>query len=53
MERKYYSDGEGKPPIWIRPILDKKEMTDIEFFYFMDMLDFCICRENGRSALST
>lgn len=40
MEKKYYSAGVGKPPIWIQPILDKKEMTDIDFFHFTDMLDW-------------
>lgn len=40
MEKKYYSSGEDKPPIWIQPILDKKEMTDIDFFHFTDMLDW-------------
>ena len=40
MERKYYSVGQGKPPIWIQPILENKEMTDIDFFHFTDMLDW-------------
>ena len=40
MERKYYTAGEGKPPIWIQPILEKGEMTDIDFFHFTDMLDW-------------
>lgn len=40
MEKKYYSGGVGKPPIWIQPILEKKEMFDIEFFHFTDMLDW-------------
>lgn len=40
MERKYYSGGVEKPPIWIQPILEKKEMFDIDFFHFTDMLDW-------------
>ena len=26
MERKYYSGGEGKPPIWIQPIIEEGKM---------------------------
>ena len=40
MERKYYSGGEGKPPIWIQPIIENGRMSDIEFFYFTNMLDW-------------
>lgn len=40
MERKYYSGGVEKPPVWIQPILEKKEMFDIDFFHFTDMLDW-------------
>ena len=40
MGRKYYNGGVGMPPIWIQPILEKKEMFDIDFFHFTDMLDW-------------
>lgn len=39
-ERKYYTAGEGKPPIFIQSIIAEKRMTDIDFFYFTDMLDW-------------
>ena len=40
MERKYYSGGEGKPPIWIQPIIESGRMYDQDFFRFTDMLDW-------------
>ncbi len=39
MERTYYR-GEGKPPIWIQPIIEKGRMFDLDFFHFTDMLDW-------------
>lgn len=38
--KKYYNRGVEMPPIWIQPILEKKEMFDIDFFHFTDMLDW-------------
>ena len=40
MERKYYSGGDGKPPIWIQPIIESGKMYDQDFFRFTDMLDW-------------
>ena len=40
MERKYYSGGEGKPPIWIQPIIENGRMFDTDFFNFTNMLDW-------------
>lgn len=40
MERKHYSGGEEKPPIWIQPIIEDGRMSDIDFFHFTDMLDW-------------
>lgn len=40
MERKYYSGGEGKPPIWIQPIIENGRMFDADFFNFTNMLDW-------------
>ena len=40
MERKYYTGGEGKPPIWIQPIIESGKMYDLDFFHFTDMLDW-------------
>lgn len=40
MERKYYTGGEGKPPIWIQPIIENGKMYDLDFFHFTDMLDW-------------
>lgn len=40
MERKYYSGGDGKPPIWIQPIIESGKMHDQDFFHFTDMLDW-------------
>ena len=34
MERKYYSGGDGKPPIWIQPIIESGKMYDQDFFHF-------------------
>lgn len=38
--RKTYTGGEGKPPIWIQPIIEKGSMHDLDFFHFTDMLDW-------------
>lgn len=40
MERKCYSGGEGKPPIWIQPIIESGKMFDTDFFNFTNMLDW-------------
>lgn len=40
MERKYYSGGEGKPPIWIQPIIEEGKMFNLDFFSFTNMLDW-------------
>lgn len=40
MGKKYYNSDANKPPIWIQPILEKKEMFDIDFFHFTDLLDW-------------
>lgn len=36
MERKYYTSGPGKPPIFVQAILDKKKMSAIDFFHITD-----------------
>ena len=38
--RKTYSAGEGKPPIWIQPIIETGKMYDLDFFHFTNMLDW-------------
>ena len=40
MERKYYLGGEGKPPIWIQPIIENGRMFDADFFNFTNMYYF-------------
>lgn len=35
-ERKYYSSGPGKPPIFIQAVLDRKKMSAIDFFHITD-----------------
>ena len=40
MERKYYSGGEGKAPIWLQPIIENGKMFDTDFFNFTNMLDW-------------
>ncbi len=35
-ERKYYSVGPGKPPVFIQAILYEKKMSAIDFFHFTD-----------------
>lgn len=40
VERKCYSGGEGKPPIWIQPIIESGKMFDTDFFNFTNMLDW-------------
>ena len=40
MERKYYTAGEGKPPIFIQAIIDNEKMSDVEFFHFTNLLDW-------------
>lgn len=34
--RKYYSDGPGKPPIFIQAIIDDRKMSAIDFFHITD-----------------
>lgn len=36
MERKYYTAGPGKPPIFVQAILDNKKMSAIDFFHITD-----------------
>ncbi|WP_276641876.1 CbrC family protein [Trichococcus flocculiformis] len=40
ISRKTYTGGEGKPPIWIQPIIETGKMYDLDFFHFTDMLDW-------------
>lgn len=40
MARKYYSCGEGKPPICIQLIIENGRMSNIDFFTFTNMLDW-------------
>ena len=40
ISRKTYTAGEGKPPIWIQPIIENASMYDLDFFHFTDMLDW-------------
>ncbi len=35
-ERKYYSAGAGKPPIFVQAIIDNKKMSAIDFFHITD-----------------
>ena len=35
-ERKYYTSGPGKPPIFIQAILYEKKMSAIDFFHLTD-----------------
>jgi len=35
-ERKYYSAGQGKPPIFIQAILYEQKMSAIDFFHITD-----------------
>lgn len=35
--KKIYSDGEGKPPIFVQAIIDNKQMSAIDFFHITDM----------------
>lgn len=36
MERKYYTTGPGKPPIFVQAILYEKKMSAIDFFHITD-----------------
>lgn len=40
MEKKVYTAGEGKPPIWLQPIIENKKMFDLDFFHFTNLLDW-------------
>ena len=40
ISKKTYTAGEGKPPIWIQPIIENGSMYDLDFFRFTDMLDW-------------
>ena len=40
MEKKVYTAGEGKPPIWLQPIIEQKKMFDLDFFHFTNLLDW-------------
>ncbi|MDE6701720.1 MAG: DUF4240 domain-containing protein [Acetatifactor sp.] len=35
-ERKYYTAGEGKPPIFVQAIIDNKRMSAVDFFHITD-----------------
>lgn len=35
-ERKYYTAGPGKPPVFIQAIIDQKKMSAIDFFHLTD-----------------
>lgn len=35
-ERKYYTAGHGKPPIFVQAIIDNRKMSAVDFFHITD-----------------